>query len=238
MKYTKTKIFKNDFIKENIMGPNPAKLLEELITLKEIPEKSTVLDLGCGKGVTSIMLAKEYGLRVFATDLWITPTENKKRFESFGLTSNEIIPIKSEAHELPYAEEFFDAVVSVDSYHYFGLDKEYLDKYLLPFVKHGGYLLFVVPGFKKDIHENLPPELLKSWTKEDLETMHDIQYWTDIIGHSNGAEIVSISEMQSFEECWNDWLECENEYAVSDRLSMNAGAGKYMNFISIILRRK
>jgi hypothetical protein len=44
--------------------------------------------------------------------------------------------------------------------------------------------------------------------------------------------------MESFDECWNDWLVCDNEYAVNDRKAMNAGAGKYMNFIAMILRRK
>ena len=63
------------------MGPNPAKLLEQTITRYPLDTGSTVLDLGCGRGVTSIMLAKAYGLKVFATDLWITPTENKKRFD-------------------------------------------------------------------------------------------------------------------------------------------------------------
>ena len=42
----------------------------------------------------------------------------------------------------------------------------------------------------------------------------------------------------SFDECWNDWLACDNEYAVDDRKAMNAGAGKYMNFIAMIIRRK
>ena len=37
---------------------------------------------------------------------------------------------------------------------------------------------------------------------------------------------------------WNDWLACENEYAVGGRKTMEAGGGKYMNFIAMILRRK
>ena len=44
--------------------------------------------------------------------------------------------------------------------------------------------------------------------------------------------------MEDAEECWNDWLACDNEYAQNDRAAMQAGAGKYMNFIAIILRRQ
>ncbi|TEB07946.1 Methyltransferase domain protein [Pelotomaculum schinkii] len=238
MKYTKSGKYDSNYIKENIMGPNPIKLLEELLALHSIPQNATVLDLGCGRGVTSVFMVKEYSLRVFATDLWVSATDNKTRFDDLGLTSEQIIPIHAEAHSLPYAEEFFDAVVSIDSYHYFGRDEKYLGKHLLPLVKHGGYLLFAVPGLKKDIHANLPPEMLLSWTAEDIETLHDTTYWRKMLEITDGIEIISVCEMESFDECWNDWLVCDNKYAVNDRKSMNAGAGKYMNFIAIIIRRK
>lgn len=38
-----------------------------------------VLDLGCGKGLTSVFLAEEFGVQVFAVDLWTTATENYNR---------------------------------------------------------------------------------------------------------------------------------------------------------------
>jgi len=92
MEYLKSKKYDIDFIKKNMMGPNSMKTLEEL--LQGVPLKSgmRVLDLGCGNGLTSIFLAKEYGVQVFAVDLWISATENYKRFKQMGL-ENEIIPI-------------------------------------------------------------------------------------------------------------------------------------------------
>lgn len=238
MNYPHTNRLDPVLIKENIMGPNPAKLLEELMERYPLAPGQTVLDLGCGQGVTSIMLVKEYGLRVIAVDLWISASENWQRFCSQGLSNREIVPIHEDAHTLPFAEEYFDAVVSIDSYHYFGLEKEYLGKHLLPLVKRGGWLLLVVPGFHQDVHHDIPPELLLTWSAEDLDTIHDANYWRDVISATEGVEIVSIEEMESNEECWRDWLATENEYAVMDRVPMNAGAGKYMNFIAIALKRK
>lgn len=238
MEYKLSNKYDINFIKENIMGPNPMKLTEELLLINPVPQNSTVLDLGCGRGVTSIFMVKEYGFKVFAADLWISPTENKKLFDKMELNSGQIVPIKAEAHDLPFAEEFFDAVVCVDAYHYFGCDKTYLGEHLLPLVKHGGYILIVVPGLKKEIHYDLPPEFLLSWTAEDINTFHDVEYWNNLLKETEDVDIVTIHEMESFDECWNDWLDCDNEYAIGDRPSMNAGAGKYMNFIAIILRRQ
>ena len=238
MKYTKSNKYDQKFLKNYIMGPNPMKLLEELLAKSPLMPGHTVLDLGCGRGVTSLFLVKEYGVRVFAADLWISPSENKKFFDEMGLTSEQVIPIKAEAHELPFADGFFDAVVSVDSYHYFGLDPEYLGKHLLPLIKDGGRLIFAVPGMKRDIHDAIPAEMLLSWRPEDLDTMHDAACWRRILSATDGIEIVSLREMDSFDECWNDWLACDNEYAVGDRKAMNAGAGKYMNFIAAEIRKK
>jgi cyclopropane fatty-acyl-phospholipid synthase-like methyltransferase len=237
MKYEKASRYDPEYVTELIMGPNPIKLLEELCSLQPIAPEDNVLDLGCGRGLTSMFIAREYGARVIAADLWISPGENKVRFEEAGLT-DRIIPIRAEAHDLPFAEEYFDIVTCVDAYHYFGLDPDYLGSHLLPLLKRGGHLLIAVPGLKRDIHDDIPAEMLLSWRPEDIETLHDADHWREIVSAAQGAEIAHLAPMESFEECWDDWLACDNEYAVHDRKAMAAGAGRYMNFIAIILRRK
>lgn len=221
-----------------IMGPNPMKLAEELLLEHKISPGAAVLDLGSGQGVTSVFLAKEYGFKVYAGDLWSDPAENRWFFDSCGLSEKEIIPVKADAENLPFEREFFDAVISLDSYNYFGRNTTYLDAKLLPFLKPGGLMYFSFPGMKKDLHDNLPPELLLSWTPEQLDYLHDTAYWKKIFEASAGAEILELKEMESNEEVWNDWLACNNQYAVNDRKSINAGGGKYLNFIAAVLRKK
>ena len=147
----------------------------------KIKAGSIVMDLGSGQGITSVFLAKEYGFKVYATDLWSDAEENRKFFAEMGLTDDQIIPVKVDATDLKYEKEFFDVVVSTDSYNYFGRDEKYLDEKLLPFVKKGGYIYIVVPGMKKDCHNNIPKELLLSWTPEQLDYIHDIEYWKNNI---------------------------------------------------------
>ena len=90
---------------------------------------------------------------------------------------------------------------------------------------------------KKDCHADLPPELLLSWTPEQLDYLHDVDYWKTILDGCRGAEILEVAEMESNEEVWADWLKQENEYAIGDRKAMEAGGGKYLNFIKITARK-
>ena len=238
MHYIKSEKYNTPPLQAKIMGPNPVKLEEELLLNHRIPDGAVVCDLGSGQGLTSVFLAKEYGFTVYAADLWSDPEENRKFFDAMGLDRKQIVPVKADATALPFEKEFFDAVVSTDSYNYFGRDGRYLDEKLLPFVKSGGYIYIAVPGMKKDCHDALPPELLLSWTPEQLDYLHDVDYWREIVGKCQGAEVLSVQEMESNDEVWADWLKQENEYAVSDRKSMEAGGGKYLNFIAIVLRKK
>lgn len=237
MQYPRSEKYNTPELMAKIMGPNPLKLEEELLTGHRIPAGATVCDLGSGQGLTSVFLVKEYGFKVYAADLWSDPEDNRRFFAEMGLSDEQIIPVKADAEALPFEKEFFDAVVTTDSYNYFGRDPAYLDEKLLPFVKKGGYIYIAVPGMKKDCHEHLPPELLLSWTPEQLDYIHDAAYWTDLVSRCKGAEVLSVSEMESNEEVWADWLKQENEYAVGDRRAMEAGGGRYLNFIKIVLRK-
>lgn len=238
MKYIKSEKYNTPELMKMIMGPNPIKLEEELLQEHKIPENAVVCDLGSGQGLTSVFLAKEYGFTVYAADLWSDPAENRKFFDSMGVSPDKLIPVKADATDLPFEKDFFDAIVSTDSYNYFGRDESFLDKKLLPFVKSSGYIYIAIPGMKKDCHDKLPPELLLSWTPKQLEYMHDVKYWTDMVSKCAGAEVIGVNEMESNDEVWADWLKQDNEYAVGDRKSMEAGGGKYLNFISIVLRKK
>ena len=191
MEYVRSKKYETPELMAKIMGPNPIKLEEELLSDNKIPAGSVVCDLGSGQGLTSVFMAKEYGFTVYAADLWSDPAENSVFFEKMGISSGEVIPVKADAENLPFEKSFFDAVVSIDSYNYFGRDPKYLDEKLLPFVKNGGLIYIAIPGMKKDCHENLPKELLLSWTPEQLEYMHDADYWRKMVSRSVGAEVIS-----------------------------------------------
>lgn len=233
MMFTKSNKYDFDFVKENMMGPNAMKILEEVSESLKLEKGMRILDLGCGRGLTSIFLAKEYDVTVFATDLWISATDNYERIKSMGL-EDKIIPIHAEAHDLPFANEFFDAAISIDAYHYFGIEKDYLTKYFAPLVKKGGQIAVAVPGLKQEFTNGVPAELQPYWFDDMTLTLHSRDWWYNLWKTSDLVNIKECKELNCLKESWQDWLSCDNDYARRDIGMMEAEGGNYFNLVSII----
>ena len=234
--FPKANNFDANLVRSKIMGPNPLKLFEELLCGADLAKGSHVCDLGSGSGITSVMLAREYGLDVYAVDLWSDPAENRAFFRQMGVPDGQIHPVKADAAEgLPFERHFFDAVVSIDSYNYFGRDPRYLGEKLLPYVKPGGRIYLSIPGMVRDCHDALPACLLASWAPEQLEYMHDMTWWQGMIGKTPGVVIEDMHQMTCMREAWADWIACENEYARGDRVAVEAGALDHLNTIAVTL---
>ena len=235
-KFPKANSFDINLVRSKIMGPNPLKLCEELLCNADIAKGSRVCDLGSGTGITSVMLAREYGLDVYAVDLWSDPDENRAFFREMGVSSDRIHPVKANAAEgLPFEPEFFDAVVSIDSYNYFGRDPQYLGERLLPYVKSGGRICLSIPGMVRACHDALPACLLASWDAEQLEYMRDMAWWRAMFGQTIGVVIEDMRQMACTPEAWADWISCDNEYAQGDRAAVEAGALEFLNTIAVTL---
>ena len=233
MMFTKSNKYDFDFVKENMMGPNSMKILEEVSESLKFEKGMRILDLGCGRGLTSIFLAKEYDVTVFATDLWISATDNYERIKSMGL-EDKIIPIHAEAHDLPFANEFFDLAISVDAYHYFGIEEHYLTDHLAPLVKKGGKIAVAVPGLKKEFTNGVPAELQPYWFDDMTLTLHSSDWWYNLWKTSDLVTIQEFKELNCFEEAWKDWLMCDNDFARRDIGMMEAEGGNYFNLVSTI----
>lgn len=98
--------FRKDMSAEMLMGPNSLRILEELLQRHplQLSASDCLLDLGCGKGLTSFALTRETAAAIYANDLWISAEENAKRFEEWGV-SDQVIPVHEDASQLHFDEK-------------------------------------------------------------------------------------------------------------------------------------
>lgn len=105
--FPKASSFDTVLVRSKIMGPNPLKLCEELLRDARIPRGARVCDLGSGTGITSALLAREYGFDTYAVDLWSDPEENRAFFDSLGISRDTIHPVQADASQgLPFDRDF------------------------------------------------------------------------------------------------------------------------------------
>jgi Cyclopropane fatty acid synthase and related methyltransferases len=213
--YPRTEKYDKNWILENQMGPNSIMLMEELCGNLDLRPGMRVLDMGCGKGLTSIFLAKEYGVTVFANDLWISATENLERFKEAGV-DDKVFPICAEAHSLPYADGFFDVAVSVDSYHYYGTDETYFPCVYSKLVKQGGQFGIVCPGFVREF-ENGFPEDMNELFADDMFAFHSNKWWRKLWKKTGMVEITACYDVPDAHEVWLDGVEKTDEFIHADR---------------------
>ena len=227
-------------MKELMWGPNGIRQAEELASHFNITKGVKILDLGCGPGLSSLYLAMQHGALVFATDLFMDPTENQERFESLCI-ADKIIPMMIDATKpMPFAKQYFDVIFSVGAYNVFGDCEDSLPN-LMQYMKKGGYLAASFPGLKYDFGENVPPEMQPFWDVPDVaKYIRGIDWWRDLWSKAQGVEIINISEQTCHDIAWREYLANLNPDEESEKWDldmMEAEAGKYFNTIQLVCRK-
>jgi SAM-dependent methyltransferase len=191
---------------DNCMGPNPLWLLEDLLRDCRLRPEMKVLDLGCGMGMTSVFLAREYGVRVWAAEYWIPPGDNAARFRAAGV-DGQVRAVAAEAHALPFGEGQFDLAVAVDSYHYFGTADLYIG-YITKFLAPGGQLAIAVPSVRRELRDLRGiPDHVRAGASWEALSFHTADWWRFQWEQSG---LIDVTAARTQPDGWADWtLWCE-----------------------------
>jgi len=198
--YPRASAYDPTWVHRNRMGPNVLWMIEALTEVMPLEPGMRVLDLGCGSAISSIFLARELGVQVWAADLWIDPSQNLRRIDEAGV-GDRVFPIEAEAHTLPFARASFDALVSVDSYHYYGTDIRYLS-YAAQFVRPGGSIGIVVPANAID-PDDLPDDVAdRAPFAADYFTFRSATWWARHWRRTSGVVVTAAEMLPGGRETW------------------------------------
>jgi SAM-dependent methyltransferase len=216
-------------------GANALWLTEWLTESMNLQPGMRVLDLGCGRAMSSIFLRREFGVQVWATDLWFSASENLERIRDAGVDDG-VFPIHADARSLPFASGFFDAVVSIDSFPYYGTDDLYLN-YLAQFVKPGAAIGIAGAGLICEI-DGVIPEHLREWWEPGLWCLHSPAWWRR---HWERTEIAAIEVADTMPDGWKLWLEWQRVVAANNEVeirAVEADRGRYIGYVRLVGQRR
>ncbi len=144
----------------------------------------------------------------------------------------------------PLPKIFFDVIVAVDSYGYFGTDDLYLS-YITSFLKSGGIIAAVLPGLMQDFDNfEVPKHLLKPqkngniFWEPDCFTFHTKDWW---LSHWMKTTLVEVETYDTLEDGYKHWAIQEkalelagfNIFPSVEETLLN-DAGQYIGFVRII----
>lgn len=216
-------------------GASSLQLTEWLSQSLDLRPGMRVLDLGCGRGASSIFLHREFGVEVWSVDLWFSVTERLERIRGAGVEKS-VFPIHADARALPFAETFFDAIISIDSFFYYGTDDLYL-QYLARYLKPNAPLAIAGAGLMREL-EGPVPEHLRAWWEPALCCLHSAPWWRR---HWERSGIVDVELADAMPDGWKMWLDWQRTCSPDNRVeiaAVEADAGAYLGYVRAVARRK
>jgi SAM-dependent methyltransferase len=213
---------------------NPLWLMEWLAETLNLRPGMRVLDLGCGRAMSSVFLRREFGVQVWATDLWFSAAENLQRIRDAGVEDG-VFPIQADGRSLPFAAGFFDAVTAIDSFVYYGTDDLYLN-YLARFLKPGGQVGIAGAGLMREIDGPIPAHLGEWWAAERPYSLHSAAWWRQ---HWERTGILDIAVTDALPDGWRFWLEWLKLIApenVTEIRALQADAGSCLGYVRAVGR--
>jgi arsenite methyltransferase len=197
----------------------------ELADLCHVTKDSSVLNVGCGMGITARFLAKQYGCKVIGIDPLARMIDRCQELaKEEGVNACTVFRV-ADGRTLPFPDEQFD-VVLCESVNEFIEEKQQAMREYVRVTRPGGYV-----GMNEStwIKEPFPPELVAFLYYSRMERMMILEPYgwkgllvsaglDEIVAHtyeiSRRKEVVYQLELIGVQEFLRMWARMLNEYVL------------------------
>ena len=223
-RYPELAEYTHDEIYEDFFGGGGLYLAAHMTRTLELKPGEIVLDLGCGKGPTSIFLAKHFNVKVIAVDLWTSATFLNEKFAARGYRDH-IVPLNLDVtRELPFADHYFDAIFCLNSFNFYGGSVEFVQR-LLTHLKPGGQLClgsevlsdeFTAeqlrhPPYVYAFHLPPPNEHVDVF-EGDFKKQHTPAWWRNLFEQTGLLDVEHCAELDDADAIYEELVRYEHEH--------------------------
>lgn len=224
--YPELQGYSRDEIYEDFFGGGGLYLATNMVRTLHLKPGDLVLDLGCGRGATSIFLAKHYDGKVVALDLWTSADFLKQKFIEHNL-ADRIIAIQMDATQpLPFPVDHFDAIFCMNSFNFFGGSIDFIRR-LLTHLKPGGQICigsevltseFTVEQMENPPHvyafQLPPPNEHVNVFEDDFVKQHTPVWWRDLFESSGLLQVEHCRELEDADVIYEELVRYEHEHNI------------------------
>lgn len=185
------------------MAPGGLVLADAIGRHLSLQPGQSVLDLGCGRGQSSIYLAARYGVSVTSVDLWITADERRRAADAARL-AHRITPWQGDIRRgLPPEVSRFDAIVCAQAFHTFGTTVA-LVRYLATLLEPDGAMCIAHGCFSEECGAIPEPFRDTGGWQADYARYHSAPWWRAHVEASGVFDVEACTEFEDGDVMWED----------------------------------
>jgi SAM-dependent methyltransferase len=214
--------YSRDDIYHDFFGGGGLYLAVRMLRLLNLEKDREVLDLGCGKGESSVFMARHHGVRVTALDLWTTSEFLTRKFATRGVSSQASAIQMNVTGPLPFADDEFDAIFCMNSFSFYGANPGFLP-HLLKHLKPGGRLCIGSEVLSAEFTPeqlanppyvyafNLPaPNEHVNVFEDDFIKQHSPGWWRELFQTSSLMDVETCYELEDAEAIYQELVRYEH----------------------------
>ena len=218
--------YSRDECYQDFFGGGGLYLAVEMLRTLRLKPDDIVLDLGCGKGATSVFLAKHFGVQVVALDLWTSAEYLNETFKAQGY-AGRIAAIQMDATQpLPFPDNHFDAIFCMNSFNFYGGTVGFL-KHLLKHLKPGGQLCIGSEVLSSEFTDEQianpppvyafrlpPPNEHVDVFEDDFKKQHTPGWWHHLFQSSGLLRVEYCRELENSSVMYEELVRYEHEHHI------------------------
>lgn len=192
-------------------GPGSFNMAFPLIQATNIQPGMRILEVGGGSGQIATTLAKHWDVSVVALEPWTDGSEIRDVAFDEGV-GNQVLPMRLKAQSLPFADETFDAVISIGSFEMIGDERPQALAEIIRVSKSGAMIGLAEPMCRTNI---APKEIAVLGDENELEFQKCFRTveWYAKLFQSCG---LSVTDAHYFSESRQWWMEYQRTARISD----------------------
>jgi SAM-dependent methyltransferase len=218
--------YSRDAMYRDFFGGGGMYFMVHMLRLLNLQPGQVVLDLGCGKGETSVYMAKHCWVQVKALDLWTSAEFLQNKFTARDV-GDQTSAIQMDATQLlPFIENEFDDIFCMNSFNFYGATPDFLPR-LLKHLKPSGRICI---GSEVLSHEFTPEQLVNppyvsafnlpapneqvNVFEGDFSKQHTPGWWRDFFQDSGLVEVKACYELEDAEAIFQELIRYEYENSI------------------------
>lgn len=207
--------YKKNQLYDGFIGCGGMFLLNRMIKKMNLKSGDVLLDLGCGLGAASVYLTKHFNITVVAIDLWNPINVINDNIVKESLMGS-VIPLQLDITQvIPFADNYFDAIFSMNALFMFGDNLGFLYK-LLKTLKIGGTFCIGSECFNQEPDENMIEVFGFNWKwdvwKDCFSRYHSPKWWESLLCETKQLNIDYCEELEDSIVLWEDMTLNYEEY--------------------------